>query len=70
MHGTLPHDEHMLGLVLGEHLEGGVGHDHLVLRDRDLQPVRQLVCFLLPQGVPCVCDKDGRNAPPFLFLVV
>ena len=68
--GALPHDQHVLGVVLGEHLEGGVGHHHLVLRHGHLQPVRQLVRLLLPQRVPCVRDKDGRNPPPLLVLVV
>ena len=58
MHGTLSHDEHMLGVVLGEHLEGGVGHHHLVLGHRDVEPVSQLVSFLLPQRVAGVGDLD------------
>ena len=67
--GALPHDQHVLGVVLGEHLEGRVGHHHLVLIDRDIEPVAQLVRLVLPQGVPGVRDKDGRNAPLILLVI-
>ena len=59
----LTRHQHVLVVVLREHLQRGVGHDHLLLRHGHIQPVGQLVRLLLPQRIPGVCHEDGGHAP-------
>ena len=47
LHRPLARDEDVLVVELREHLQGRVGHDHLVLRYGDVEPVAQLVRLLL-----------------------
>ena len=70
LHGALAHHQHLLVVVLGEHLEGGVGHHHLVLGHRNIQPVGELVRLLLAESVAGVGHEDGGDPPLGCLAVV